>query len=831
MGPVRSAPAPAGAYTIFTSTDVPDPLPPTVVSFSPSSGSDAGGTVVTITGTALAGATSVTIGGVTARIISNTDTQIGVITPSGTGSGRVSVTTTAGVHDGALPPYFRFETIINPKGINVTPAAGPTSGGTVVKLIGVPTDVAAFLGPEYNIFPPERVTFGNEHGTADATVVSYDIECFEFNEPGGSPAPCATGNGTYRVQYPVVTVIAPPSPLPCAAPCSGLAGGIVDVVLYTPFGKSAPVRNTEFHYGSPPVLTGVSPSTVPIGALSLSLTATGTNFVPGAQVLAVSPDGTVHQAAANVTSATSLSATIDFPQGIGAGTLTITVVNPAPNYAVSSSWPVLTTVGAVAATSVSGYSSVGLPNTIQVSGTGGTGVLAVAQYAGNPSGTAKGLLNVGGTFLDVYVSPDATYAVVTVTICDPNSADIPKFFDIATGLWTAITPVYWTGGTACPNGQFVFTASESSTPSLSQLSGTYFYLDTLPVDGAPLTIAGVPSTQTLEATGPAGVSFTFGPVTAVSSDSVDVPVACDPDLGVFPLGSTVVTCTATNADGYRATAAFAVTVVDTTAPDLTVPADITASATGTDGAAISFASSAVDIVDGTVATVCLAPGRPVESGEVFPIGATTVTCGAVDVHGNTASAAFTVTVDDVTTPGEMKGAGFVRDGADKYDFAFDVREQESRGERGKFSLDVKYGQPPSTGDGGDDSAKKSGKKSAKKSGKSASKSAKGGSPNAGKRDDDRFRSTALTFVAFSDDPTIRPGRSRKVQIDSVRFSGIGEWNGETGYTFEVVATDQGEGRLHSESVAIVIRAASGQVVAEVSGELDGGNVQSKRIKH
>ena len=52
-----------------------------------------------------------------------------------------------------------------------------------------------------------------------------------------------------------------------------------------------------------------------------------------------------------------------------------------------------------------------------------------------------------------------------------------------------------------------------------------------------------------------------------------------------------------------------------------------------------------------------------------------------------------------------------------------------------------------------------------------------------------------------------------------------------GYTFEVVATDQGEPGRHRESVAIVIRDASGQVVAEVSGDLDGGNVQSKRIKH
>lgn len=70
-----------------------------------------------------------------------------------------------------------------------------------------------------------------------------------------------------------------------------------------------------------------------------------------------------------------------------------------------------------------------------------------------------------------------------------------------------------------------------------------------------------------------------------------------------------------------------------------------------------------------------------------------------------------------------------------------------------------------------------------------------------------------------------------MQIDTVRFSGFGEWNGQAGYAFEVQATDQGQPGRHRESFTVAIRDASGQVVAEVSGDLDGGNVQSKRIKH
>jgi len=65
-----------------------------------------------------------------------------------------------------------------------------------------------------------------------------------------------------------------------------------------------------------------------------------------------------------------------------------------------------------------------------------------------------------------------------------------------------------------------------------------------------------------------------------------------------------------------------------------------------------------------------------------------------------------------------------------------------------------------------------------------------------------------------------------VQIDSAVFTGTGEWNGLPGYTFEVDATDQGEPRRRGDAVAILIRDSSGQIVAQVIGDLAAGNVQS-----
>jgi hypothetical protein len=120
----------------------------------------------------------------------------------------------------------------------------------------------------------------------------------------------------------------------------------------------------------------------------------------------------------------------------------------------------------------------------------------------------------------------------------------------------------------------------------------------------------------------------------------EASVSCSPASGTtFPFGSTAVKCTATGTSGNTASAPFTVTVVDTTPPTITVPADITTQATSLSGATVTYQASASDIVDGTVATTC----SPT-SGSIFKIGMTTVICTATDKAGNTASASFKVNV-------------------------------------------------------------------------------------------------------------------------------------------------------------------------------------------
>jgi hypothetical protein len=100
-----------------------------------------------------------------------------------------------------------------------------------------------------------------------------------------------------------------------------------------------------------------------------------------------------------------------------------------------------------------------------------------------------------------------------------------------------------------------------------------------------------------------------------------------------------VSCTATDDYANSTTNTFTVTVEDTTAPELTLT-DITAEATSSAGATVTFSPTATDIVDGSVPVTC-----NWASGDVFPLGTTTVDCSATDAAGNTANGSFTVTVE------------------------------------------------------------------------------------------------------------------------------------------------------------------------------------------
>lgn len=110
-----------------------------------------------------------------------------------------------------------------------------------------------------------------------------------------------------------------------------------------------------------------------------------------------------------------------------------------------------------------------------------------------------------------------------------------------------------TGFTDSPNFPVV-QAFQGSSDGSRDAFVTYVTFDTMPP-----TIS-VPSNTVLNATSPAGAIFSF---TATATDSLDPNpvIACIlPSGSTFPIGTTVVTCSATDASGNSSTASFQVTV-------------------------------------------------------------------------------------------------------------------------------------------------------------------------------------------------------------------------------------------------------------------------------
>ncbi|WP_162257712.1 IPT/TIG domain-containing protein [Agromyces sp. Root81] len=128
---------PAGDSNALPFTFVPAP---TLTTLDPNQGPTMGGTIVTMTGTALAGATAVTIDGVSVPFTQVSDTEIAFVTPAhAAGPVDVVVTTPGGVSN-ALP----FTFVPAPVLTALSPDEGPVAGGTLVTVTG--TDLAGVTG-------------------------------------------------------------------------------------------------------------------------------------------------------------------------------------------------------------------------------------------------------------------------------------------------------------------------------------------------------------------------------------------------------------------------------------------------------------------------------------------------------------------------------------------------------------------------------------------------------------------------------------------------------------------------------------------------------------
>src|SRR5438034_8706351 len=139
-------------------------------------------------------------------------------------------------------------------------------------------------------------------------------------------------------------------------------------------------------------------------------------------------------------------------------------------------------------------------------------------------------------------------------------------------------------------------------------------------------IACVANVITCKDAGQCGAIVNYLPPTT-SGDCTGLAIVCSPNCGsFFPIGTTTVSCTATDPSGMTvASCTFTVTVNDCEAPKINCPGNITRPTDpGQCTAGVNYVATATENCPG-VTVVCLPP-----SGTQFPIGSTTVTCTATD---------------------------------------------------------------------------------------------------------------------------------------------------------------------------------------------------------
>jgi hypothetical protein len=154
---------------------------------------------------------------------------------------------------------------------------------------------------------------------------------------------------------------------------------------------------------------------------------------------------------------------------------------------------------------------------------------------------------------------------------------------------------------------------------------------------------------TAEATSGVGTNVNYTvPTTTDLVDGSGIAI-CAPVSGTtFAIGTTIVTCNASDSHGNIATpTTFNVIVQDTTKPVLSTPSNLTFEATSSAGALVTYSlPTATDIYDPTPFVECMPA-----SGATLVLGDTTVTCNAKDSSNNWAdSKIFTIKVQDTTKP-------------------------------------------------------------------------------------------------------------------------------------------------------------------------------------
>jgi len=412
---------------------------PALSSLSPLSGSTAGGTQVTLTGSNLLNTNSVTFDGLSASFIVNSDTSITAVTPNHPTPGVINVSVTTPSGSSTLTGGYTF--ITPPLLSSVAPSIGSTAGGLAVTLTGS------------NLTGTTQISFGGNLVT-------------QFNV----------------VDSTTISALTPDH-----------ADGIVNIILTNPIGVTT--LNNGFTYESAPILNNLSPV---VGTTSggTSVTLSGSHL---ANVTSVLFDGIMSSFIIN--NDTTITATTP---AHASATIPVTVVNPIASTNLNAAFtyqgsPTLTsispTVGTIAGGTLVTLTGSNLIGTTQVSFDGNLAkninVIDANTVSVTTPAHAAGTINVVLT-TPIDSTPPITFtydSAPSLSSISPNTGPVSGNSNVTlTGTNLTLTNAVTFGGTPATSFNVVnATTVNAVTPA--HASGPVNVILTTPINSATLTNA------------------------------------------------------------------------------------------------------------------------------------------------------------------------------------------------------------------------------------------------------------------------------------------------------------------------------------------------------
>ena len=443
---------------------------PSVSSVSPSSGTTAGGTAVTITGTNFATGAAVKFGSTAAtNVVVVNSTTITATTPAGS-AGAVTVTVTVNGQSGSLANGFTY--VVPPTVTSVSPNSGSMAGGTAVTITGT------------NFVTGATVTFGTAAATNVVVVSGTSITATTPAGSAGAVTVTVTNAGSQSgsltsgftyVLVPTVSSVSPNSGPPAGGTAVTITGTNFASGATVKFGSTAAtnvvvVNSTTITATTPAESSGAVTVTVTVngqsGSLTNGFTYTGTAAIAFAQVAAATPQSPTATVA------------VTYPAAQTAGNLNVVVVG----------WN--DTAAAVQSVKDSGGNTYNLA----IGPTSGSGIQQSIYYASRIVG--------GSNTVTVTFSTAAAYPDVRILEYQGVTA-----LDVTAGASGSSTAASSGAATTTSANELIFGANTVSTGNAAAGSGFTSRIITSPdedlAEDKIVTAAGSNSaTATLTASGP-----------------------------------------------------------------------------------------------------------------------------------------------------------------------------------------------------------------------------------------------------------------------------------------------------------------------------------------